>query len=145
MTEPRQKNPNHKGSKKGTKHRYAPRKYVNNPSWKNLMGKERSLLRLAGLPERLLHNPQKCMEEGLALVAELAVIEAQLTEWEDAQPTDVLERLPWWEERKRYRENKTLGIVPEVTWWEALAFLQEAKPSGLTLPKFWGLHQRKPR
>lgn len=143
MTEPRKKNPNHKGSKKGTKHRYAPRKYVNNPGWKNINGQERGLLRLIGLPERLLHDPRKCMEEGLAIVAELAVIEAQLTEWEDAQPLEVLERLPWWEERRQYRENKALGIVPEVTWREALAFLEAARPQGLTIPKFWGLNRKK--
>ncbi len=42
----------------------------------------------------------------------LKVIEAQLTELEDKQDPAMLELLPWWEERKTYREQKALGTCP---------------------------------
>lgn len=103
-----------------------------NPSWNNLQcERERNNFKLAGLPCKLLRKPQSAYELGMKLVEELKVIEAQLTEWEEKQPLEFLELLPWWEERKKYREQKALGIVQEVNWWEAVSFLEQAKPSNV--------------
>jgi hypothetical protein len=78
----------------------------------------------------------------MKLVEELKVIEAQLTEWEDKQPLEFLELLPWWEERKKYREQKALGIVQEVNWWEAVSFLEQARPSNVANRFELGLSRR---
>jgi hypothetical protein len=129
------------GSKKGTKHKYAPRKYVNNSGW--IDGRTVSNLRLIGLPKELYRDPVGCYEKGMALVEELKVIEEQLTKWEDAMPLEYLEKLPWWEERKKYREQKAQGNVPVVEWYEALSFLEESRPSSFARLHSWGLDKKK--
>lgn len=103
--------------------------------------RERNLFKLAGYPCMLLRKPQEIYEQGMALVEELKVIEAQLTEWEDQQPLELLEKLPWWEERKKYREQKALGNVPGVTWVDALHFLECARPIGIGYTNEWNIRR----
>jgi hypothetical protein len=47
--------------------------------------------------------------------------------------------LPWWEERKKYREQKALGNVQQVQWWEVLAFVERACPHDLAKLGRWGI------
>ena len=99
--------------------------------------RERNDFRLAGLPSQILRYPERTYFRGMAMVANLKLIEEQMTEWEDKQPIETLELLPWWEDRLKYRALKAAGNVPEVTWWEALAFVEAAKPTGLRNGYVW--------
>lgn len=119
-----------------------PKDGSRNPGWNNLQNeRERKMFKLVGLPAKLGRKPQETYEEGLRLVEELKLIEQQLTEWEDKQPIEFLELLPWWEERKAYREQKALGNTPEVTWWQALHFLETSLPGRLATDSMWGIRK----
>jgi hypothetical protein len=104
--------------------------------------RERNDFRLAGLPSQILRYPSRTYLRGMAIVEKLKLIEEQMTEWEDKQPLSTLELLPWWENRRRYRELKLLREVPEVTWWEAPAFIEGARPTGLTNGYQWRISPR---
>ena len=97
------------------------------------------MYRLVGLPCMILRKPEETRKRGEEMVEKLRLIEAQLTEWEDKQSVEFLELLPWWPERKMYRELKANGEVPDVRWWEALAFLENACPKDLGRTEYWGL------
>lgn len=114
--------------------------------WNNLQNqREKNKFRLAGLPAKLLRKPQETYEKGLALVELIKRMEVEMTEWEDKQPLELLELLPWWEARLEYRKQKALGYVPEVQWWEAIAFVEAANPSRLVDGTHWGFKPHAPR
>lgn len=116
-----------------------------NPGWDSLQsGGERALFKRAGLPVKLLRKPQETYARAVALLEKIKLIEVQLTEWEDKQPIDYLEKLPWWEERKKYREQKAAGTVEEVTWWQALHHLEEAMPSRMGHAAMWFKNRGSP-
>jgi len=106
--------------------------------------RDRTNLRICGFPTKILTSPQETRERGLKLVEELKIIEEQITAWEDTQPLWFLERLPWWEERKKYREMKAKGEVPELDWWEALHWFEASSPYRMDDPKNWGLYLSPP-
>lgn len=106
---------------------------------------ERNNFRLAGIPSKVLRKPEATYDFGMALVEKLRLIEEQMTIFEDHQTQEFLELLPWWEERKKYREQKALGNLPEVTWWEAIAFLEASNPSRLQDGYQWGVAKHAPR
>lgn len=105
--------------------------------------RERNMFRVAGLPSQILRKPRETYEYGMQLVEDMKKIEEKMTKWEDLQPIEFLELLPWWEGRKRYRELKALGDVPEVTWWEAIAFVENGYPRGITNGTEWGYKKKK--
>lgn len=106
---------------------------------------ERNNFRLAGIPSKVLRKPEVTYDFGMALVEKLRIIEEQMTIFEDHQTQEFLELLPWWEERRKYRAQKALGNLPEVTWWEAIAFLESVYPLGMTDGTRWGFKKKKPK
>lgn len=105
----------------------------------------KSVLWHLGFPSKLLSDPVGVKLEGERMIAELKVIEEQMTEWEDSQPLWFLEQLPWWEERKKYRQLKLEGNLPELNWWEVVHWAEMSKPVAIDHPKNWGLYESPPR
>ena len=93
----------------------------------------------------VLRKPEATYDFGMALVEKLRLIEEQITIFDDHQTQEFLELLPWREERRKYREQKAFGNVPEVTWWEAIAFLEASNPSRLQDGYQWRIAQKKKR
>jgi len=104
---------------------------------------ERTALRQLGLPTQILRKPRETYEQGLALVERIKQMEEDLTAWEDSMPLEFLEMLPWWEERKLYREQKALGVVDEVTWWRAISEIELYIPHRLSTAHCWGLREHR--
>lgn len=56
-------------------------------------------------------------------IERLALIEAELTQWEEAHP-ELYAQLPWYEAREQYKKDKAAGLVPELEWWEVAGYLE---------------------